>query len=192
MKDYIILLRGINVGGKNKVPMAELKRHLEELGYGQVRSYINSGNILLQADTDAEMLGSTIEKMLTQNFIFDSTLIKVLVLTPTQLEAIIKDKPKGFGDQSSTYHSDAIFLLNGITIDQAMVVFKPKEGVDIIWPGNGVIYSQRLSALRTKSRLSQIMGTPEYKYMTIRNWNTVIQLLSLTIKSTTNNKSANH
>jgi uncharacterized protein (DUF1697 family) len=66
-----------------------------------------------------------------------------------------------------------------ITIDEAMKVFKPKEGVDTIWEGDMVIYSQRLSAKRTQSRLSKIVGTPVYKSMTIRNWNTTTKLLQM-------------
>ncbi|MDK2980220.1 MAG: hypothetical protein PWQ55_567 [Chloroflexota bacterium] len=52
---------------------------------------------------------------------------------------------------------------------ETMSVFNPCVGVDRIWPGEGVIYSQRLSALRTKSRLNKIMGSPAYKSMTIRS-----------------------
>ncbi|MFL5683324.1 MAG: DUF1697 domain-containing protein, partial [Chloroflexota bacterium] len=53
----------------------------------------------------------------------------------------------------------------------------PRPGVDAVWPGNGVIYSQRLSAERTKSRLGKIVGTPAYKSMTIRSWQTTMALL---------------
>jgi uncharacterized protein (DUF1697 family) len=60
-----------------------------------------------------------------------------------------------------------------------MKVFRPREGVDQVWQGDGVIYSQRLSAERTKSRLGAIIGTPVYKSMTIRNWNTTTKLLEL-------------
>ena len=67
----------------------------------------------------------------------------------------------------------------GIDAARAMPVFEPREGVDKVWPGEGVIYSQRLSAQRTKSRLSKIMGTPLYKSMTIRNWNTTTKLLKM-------------
>ena len=49
--------------------------------------------------------------------------------------------------------------------------------VDEVWPGKGVIYSQRLSAQRTKSRLAKIVGTPAYKSMTIRSWATTLALL---------------
>ena len=57
-----------------------------------------------------------------------------------------------------------------------MTAFNPREGVDRIWPGEGVIYSQRLSAQRTKSRLSTVMSSPLYKSMTIRSWSTTVKL----------------
>ena len=116
--------------------------------------------------------------MLSNKFKLDSSIIKVLILTEDQLQAVIDERPKGFGEQPDKYHSDAIYLM-GIDADQAMSVFNPREGVDQVWPGNCVIYSQRLSALRTKSRLSNIVGTPAYQSMTIRSWSTTTKLLSL-------------
>ena len=65
----------------------------------------------------------------------------------------------------------------GIDAPTAMKVFDPRPGVDQVWPGNGVIYSQRLTAQRTKSRLNRIVGTPAYRSMTIRSWQTTIALL---------------
>jgi uncharacterized protein (DUF1697 family) len=76
------------------------------------------------------------------------------------------------------YHSDAIFLMD-IDADQVMPILNPREGVDKVWPGDGVIYSQRLSAERTKSRLNRIMASPLYKSMTIRSWSTTTKLLDL-------------
>ena len=178
MKSYVILLRGINVGGKNKVPMAALKLCLEALGFTNVSTYIASGNVILESDEERKDIKARIERALLKNFKLDSELIKVLVLSQSQLEKVINNKPKGFGEQPDTYYSDAIFLID-IDSAQAMSVFNPRDGVDKVWPGNGVIYSQRLSALRTKSRLSTIMGTPAYKSMTIRSWNTATQLLAL-------------
>jgi uncharacterized protein (DUF1697 family) len=70
-----------------------------------------------------------------------------------------------------------------INAKQAIKLFNPREGVDKVWAGDGMIYSQRLSAMRTKSRLNKIMSTPEYKFMTIRNWNTTTTLFSLLNKS---------
>lgn len=178
MNEYILLIRGINVGGKNKVPMAALRMTLEKLGFHEVRTYIASGNVILRSDKPADEVRQIIEAALPTHFTLDSDLIKVLVLTPNQLRKIIKNKPAGFGDQPDKYYCDAIFLID-IPVEKTIKLFKPREGVDRIWPGDGVIYSERLGAERTKSRLSVIVATPEYKSMTIRSWATVIKLQML-------------
>src|SRR5689334_14343273 len=178
MNTYVVLMRGINVGGKNKVPMTGLKKVLEELGFSNVSTYIVSGNVILDSDKHAEAIKAQIEAALPKRFKLDNDLIKVLVLTSEQLQAVIDNKPEGFGEQPDKYHSDAIFLMD-IDSAQAMPVFSPREGVDKVWAGDGVIYSQRLSAQRTKSRLNKIMATPAYKSMTIRNWNTTTKLLEI-------------
>jgi uncharacterized protein (DUF1697 family) len=178
MNTYVLLLRGINVGGKNKVSMASLKTCLERIGFTNVSTYIASGNVILESDKQPKDVQDLVENALIKNFTLDSELIKVLVLSHKQLKAIISSKPKGFGEQPDIFHSDAIFLMD-ISPTEALRVFKPRDGVDVIWPGDGVIYSQRLSALRTKSRLGQIVGTPAYRSMTIRNWNTTTKLLSI-------------
>lgn len=178
MSSYVILLRGINVGGKNKLPMAALKKGLEELGFAEVSTYIASGNVILKSPKDPAVVKAEIEEALPKIFKLDSQLIKVLVLTHEQLQAAVANKPKGFGDQPQKYHSDAIFLID-IDAAQAMTAFNPREGVDTVWAGEGVIYSQRLSSQRTKSRLGKIMSSPTYKSMTIRTWNTALALLKL-------------
>ena len=178
VKNYVVLLRGINVGGKNIVPMAGLRSCLEELGFTKVATYIASGNVILASDQPAAEIQARIEAALTKNFKLHSEFMKVLVLTRKQLQAVVDKKPAGFGDQPAKYNSDVIFLM-GIDVAEAMFVFDPREGVDTVWPGGGVVYSQRLSAERTKSRLNKIMASPLYKSMTIRNWNTTVKLLEL-------------
>lgn len=174
-QDFLILLRGINVGGKNKVPTARLKTLLEEMGLERVTTYLQSGNVIARSDLAAATLAGKLETALTATFKLDSELIKVLVLSRKQLKAVFNDRPKGFGDAPEAYHSDAIFLM-GITMKEAMTAFSPKEGVDTIWPGKGVIYSQRLSAMRTKTRLNRMMASPLYLSMTIRSWGTMQKL----------------
>jgi uncharacterized protein (DUF1697 family) len=176
MTRYLILLRGINVGGKNKVPMAGLRELLESHGHTNVSTYIASGNVILSSDRSAAAIKRELEDALPRSFKLDSDLVSVLVLTRAQLRAVVRKRPKGFGDHPEKYHSDAVFLM-GIDAQEAMKVFDPRPGVDEVWPGPGVIYSQRLSAQRTKSRLNKIVGTPAYKSMTIRNWATTMALL---------------
>jgi uncharacterized protein (DUF1697 family) len=173
---YLLLLRGINVGGRNKVPMAGLRELLEELGYRDVSTYIASGNVILRSEASPAAIRRKIEQALPAKFKLDSELISVLVLTHAQLRAVVEGKPKGFGEKPDTYQSGAIFLID-IDAATAMQVFDPRPGVDQVWPGDGVIYSQRLTAELTKSRLGKVVGTPAYQSMTIRSWSTTQALL---------------
>src|SRR5918994_2823031 len=182
MARYTILLRGINVGGKNKVSMAALKETLQGLGYTNVSTYIASGNVLLESAESPERIKAQIEAALIENFELGDEVIKVLVLSRGQLQAVIENKPEHFGDRPNEYHSDAIFLM-GVDAADAMSAFSPREGVDEVWPGDGVIYSQRLSAERTKSRLNRVMTSPLYKSMTIRSWSTTVKLWEMTDES---------
>jgi uncharacterized protein (DUF1697 family) len=179
VSDRVVLIRGINVGGKNPVPMAGLRECLEQLGCTAVSTYIASGNAIVDSTVPVKALAASLEEELPRRFHLHDEIVKVLVLTSDRLHAVVEDRPKGFGDEPKKYHSDAIFLMGGLHIDEAMKVFAPREGVDVVWPGRGVIYSQRLSAERTRSRLSKIVGTPSYKSMTIRSWQTTTKLVAL-------------
>jgi uncharacterized protein (DUF1697 family) len=176
---YVVLLRGINVGGKNKLSMTALKECLEELGYENVATYINSGNVVLDSRKTDKAIEAEIEKVLPSKFKLDSDLIRVLALKKVTFKALVGMRPKGFGDEPKKYHSDAIFLMRDIKVKDAVEVFDPREGVDAFWPGKGVIYHRRLSAERTKSKLNKVLATPFYKSMTIRSWQTTEKLLAM-------------
>ncbi len=178
MRPYLVLLRGINVGGKNPVPMAKLRSLLEDLGFENVSTYIASGNVLLDSDLGPAQVASMIETALAKAFELHSDVVRVLALSKEDLEAVVTDRPKGFGDEPTKYHSDAIFLI-GIDAAEALQVFSPRDGVDMVWAGDGVIYSRRLSAQRTRSRLNRIMASPLYASMTIRSWQTTLALRDL-------------
>lgn len=158
--------------------MPSLKKCLEELGFSDVSTYIASGNVILESDKPADEIKAQLEEALPESFKLDDEFIKVLVLTRNQLQAVIDKKPEGFGEQPEEYHSDAMFLM-GIDSASVMPLFNPREGVDKVWAGDGVIYAQRLSSQRTQSRLNIIMATSAYKSMTIRSWSTTTKLLGI-------------
>ena len=181
MTDYIVLLRGVNVGGKSRVPMAELRELLETNGFEGVSTYINSGNVLLSSNQDAAAVKADVERLIATNFDLIEGSGLAHVLTVDYLAGVIANKPVGFGDEPTKFHSDVIFMMS-VDAETALTVFNPREGVDLVWPGDGVVYSQRLSAERTKSRLNRIMSSPLYKQMTIRTWSTTVKLLELATK----------
>jgi uncharacterized protein (DUF1697 family) len=174
--NYVALLRGINVGGKNMVPMAELREAFESRGYGSVRTYIQSGNVLFSSSTPRATLEDDLEAMLEKRF---GVPLVVVVRSHAQLRRVVDRAPKKFGTDSGSYHSDVIFLKSPLTPRAAMKVVKLREGVDEAWAGTGVVYFSRLSARRTQSKMGSIVGTPEYKLMTIRSWSTTTKLVDL-------------
>ena len=176
---YIALLRGVNVGGKNKIAMSELKACFEELGFKNVATYINSGNVLFEAENITEdAVADRVEQELVRSFKFDSDLIKVRIISRDELHTVIAGAPKGFGTEPDIYYSDVAFLIR-FDEKEAYESFECNPEVDAIWQGKGVIYYRRLGARRTASRLSKVMGKPVYKSMTIRSWNTTTKLLAL-------------
>lgn len=175
---YVAFLRGINVGGKSKVPMSELKECFEELGFKNVLTYINSGNVIFEAKGAANVVSTKIKTALAKKFKLPIGPIKVVIVSYDQLKTIVRKAPKGFGQTPAKYYSDVVFLIDVASKD-AFGTFELHPEVDAVWPGPGVVYFRRLSAKRTKSRMSKIVGKPIYKNMTIRSWNTTTKLLSL-------------
>ncbi len=103
----------------------------------------------------------------------------VVLRSRTQMRDVLRNAPPGFGEQPGRYHSDVIFLKRPLTARQAMRVVELRDGVDQAWPGTGVVYFARLSERRTQSRMSRIVGMPEYQRMTIRSWSTTTKLVEL-------------
>lgn len=173
---YVALLRGINVGGRNPVSMAALREAFQAEGYGAVATYLNSGNVVFEAEADPAGLEGEVEAMLGRRLGLE---LMVVVRSRRRLGAVVRRAPEGFGRSPHLYHSDVIFLRAPLTPRRALGVVETREGVDQVWPGRGVLYFSRLSARRTQSKMSKIVGTPEYRLMTIRSWSTTTRLAEL-------------
>lgn len=173
---YVALLRGINVGGRNRVAMPDLRAAFQAAGYGSVATYIQSGNVLFTAGVTPDGLETDIETMLEPHL---GMPLVVVVRAHHQLRQVVERAPEGFGAAPHTYHCDVVFLKAPLTSDQAMHLVELRQGVDEAWPGSGLLYFQRLSSRRAQSRMSKIVGKPEYQQMTIRSWATTTKLLTL-------------
>jgi uncharacterized protein (DUF1697 family) len=171
---YAVLLRGINVGGRNKVPMAALRDHLAE-HFGNVRSYIQTGNLVLDSDHPADQVAARIEQSLPAVFHLDSAVIRVLVLDPTAFRTVLDGAPPGFGSEPEKYRYDVWFYL-GITTADVRPHIPVNPEVDEVVCGDRAFYHRRVTALATRSRVSKIVGTPFYASLTVRNWRTTVAL----------------
>ncbi len=174
---FLALLRGINVGGNNIIPMSKLKASFEALGFSDVATFIQSGNVLFTAPSSSlTTLEKKIESALSRNFSYTAS---VVLISKANLEAVVRDAPKGFGSKPDAYRYDVLFLKAPLTGKKAIADVPAKEGVDTVHAGKNVLYFSRLVAKITQTKLTKIVGTPIYKQMTIRNWNTTSKLAKM-------------
>ena len=174
---YVALLRGINVGGRNRILMADLRACFEEAGYEDVRTYIQSGNVVFCSEaSEREELRHAIEQMLAEAFDYAAT---VELRDRGELQAVVEAAPPGFGADQGTYRYDVMFLLPPLEPAAALDALTLNEGIDAAWPGPAVVYTTRVAALASRSGLSKIVSHPAYQRMTIRNWNTTTKLLAM-------------
>ena len=131
MKRYIAFLRGVNISGKNKVPMAELRKDFERLDFGEVKTYLNSGNVVFSSDEDnTERLTKQIERMIKNQFDLD---IPVFVISKEELEDILYHAPDWWGDESKEIYDNLIFIMPPATFkDVYSEIGEPKEGLEKI------------------------------------------------------------
>lgn len=174
---FVALLRGINVGGNNIIPMADLRSCVGELGAEDVATYIQSGNVLFHgADRDAAAWTTSLEAALSTRFGYEAS---VVVRSHADLRAVVAGAPDGFGRDPDRFREDVLFLKEPLTTNEAMGVVRTRDGVDTVAAGPGVLYFSRLTARATQSHLGKIVGTPVYKRLTIRNWRTTTRLLAM-------------
>jgi uncharacterized protein (DUF1697 family) len=174
---YVALLRGINVGGHNKLSMIELKACLERAGLCDVLTYINSGNVIFSSQQDdVQKLSMLIENAIKDTFGFS---ISVVVLSKTQLETIVTSMPEGWVEDKE-WKYNYIFLKPPYNMDEvikAIGVLKPD--IETLTPGDGVLYQSMSLKLFGRTTTGKLASSPVYKIMTIRNHNTVTKLYAL-------------
>ena len=173
---YVALLRGINVGGKNKVEMKKLKAVFEEAGMTSVSTYINSGNVIFSSPTRSRAkLARTLEKAIAKRFGFK---IDVMVRDRRSMRAVIKALPDDWVNDK-TMKCDVMFLQDEVAKASVLKQLRIKPELEDVVYASGAIIWRVDSKNVTRSGMMRLAGTPLYKQMTIRNVNTTRKLLAL-------------
>ena len=175
MTTCVALLRGINVGGKNKVQMGELRSLFEDLGYDNVRSYLQSGNVVFDSGSSSKRLSAEIEDAVSKIF---GIKLSVLIRTQRELKDIVEGNPFSTkGDHPTSLH--VMFLadrsssqaVKGLDLDRSPPdEFKVRGREIYLWYPKGSGRSKL-----TIDYFERALGTRA----TARNWNTVVRLLKL-------------
>jgi uncharacterized protein (DUF1697 family) len=157
--------------------MEDLRSCLAGAGYQNVVTYIQSGNAIFSsaASSRASLLTQT-EKLLSDRFNYTAA---VVLRSQAELRAVVAGAPDEFGDAPDKYRYDVLFPMQGLTASAVLRQISRKEGVDTAHVGSGVVYFRRLTARAAQSHLSKLASQPLYKRLTVRNWNTTVQLLRL-------------
>jgi len=181
MTIYTALLRGINVGGKNKIKMAELRQLLEEAGLTRVETYIQSGNVIFETEDGEEELKEKLENKIRERFGFS---VSVILRTSGQLEQLIRNCPYTESERkeaealNSEGESFYICLFHQAPKEAETERLKPFAGEldDYRMQGRDIYLLLRHSIRNSKLATNlSLVGGPA----TVRNWKTMEKLYSL-------------
>ena len=174
MQTYIVLLKGINVGGHKKVPMAELRELLAKSGFFNVRTYIQSGNVILQATHGSRRdIEDKIQRVLLNHFGFE---VSVLVKKKEDLQRIFKDSPFSEEEKKASY----FIMLHDIP-DAGLVQIaleKVYEGEEYKIIKDCIYYFSAKGFGQAKFNV-KLFERKLKTFATSRNYNTMLKLLSL-------------
>lgn len=182
---FVVFLRGINVGGKSRVKMAELEQLLTGLGYGGVKTYIQSGNVVLDAQEDEPALCARIREAFAARFGFESGIV---ARASEALRGVVESLPFSAEDIAQAEASDPqvehlyVYFLEQSPGDEALEALRRSmEEGDGVGIGEREIYllcrrSVRLS--KTALKVGKL-----FPCATARNWNTVQKLRTMLLEA---------
>lgn len=177
MKVYILLLRGINVGGKNTVSMKVLKTLLESNGFSAVTTYINSGNVIFSSEeSNLEILKMKMEALLFEGFNLN---LKVMIIAAKDILEALNHAPDWW-DVDQTAKNNAIFVIHPKTAEQVLeAVGESKPEYEKVGSYGQIIFWTAPLETFSKTRWSKVVKSSVYDSITIRNANTVKKLMAL-------------
>ncbi len=173
---YVALLRGINVGGNNKVDMKKLRTTFETLGHSDVVTYINSGNIIFSSpEKSLPKLESALECAIQKDF---NLTIRVVLRSKDTISKLTCSIPDKWQNDKDT-KTDVLFLWDEVDNKSVLDSLTIRPQIDNVMYTHGAIVWNVDRKDINKSGLLKIVGTPLYKLVTIRNINTLRKLNEL-------------
>lgn len=177
--EYVALLRGINVGGNNKVVMSELRAQIAAEGFGHVRTYINSGNLLFEtaADASREDVAQTVEDILARHYDFP---IRLALLTAQDYLAQLDELPDWWHGEVA--RRDALFYTRGLDRHHVRERIEAMElGDEAVYFGEHAVFWGKFdekSFLKTAYH-KRLLREDFYRQVTIRSGSTVEKIAAM-------------
>lgn len=174
MKTFVALLRGINVGGHNRLPMATLRQILETLDCHEVQTYIQSGNVVFDSKRQASSLSKNMAAAIKESCGFEP---QILVLEKTDFEQAARDNPFPVKDpDAKTLHMGFLETTpNSPDLEGLKLLASPSERFRLIGKVFYLHAPDGIGRSKLAAKSEKLIGVP----MTDRNWNTVGKILSM-------------
>ena len=176
---YIALLRGINISGKNKISMSELKKILEENRYKNVITYLNSGNVIFESNTDnKENMMQDIYKIVKNKFNLE---IPIFIISQLELEDILNNNPEWWGTENKEIYDNLIFIITPTKYEEVYnTIGNPREEIEKIKEfKNSIFWSYDLKNYRKSNWWNKTASTNINDRITIRTANTMKRILEI-------------
>lgn len=175
MAQHIALLRGINLGPSKRVAMGELRDVLTRAGYGDVRTLLQSGNVVLTSDASPEQVGSELERLIAGELGVDT---RVVVRTRDELANVVERNPLGdVADEPRRYQ---VAFLSSEPPDEAVQALASVDlGSERFAVAGREIYTWHPDGIQRSPLAKLLAGKALGVTATSRNWNTVTKLLAL-------------
>lgn len=176
---FVALLRGVNVGGKNMVSMGALKASFEKLGFEDVTTYINSGNIIFRSkDTDPRAIEKRLERMMSEDY---GLPCRVVVRSSAEMAALVASLPKNW-DGGNDWRYNVIFLRHTIDSKDVLRELNPKPDIEEVAYRPGTLLWAAHVKHMTRTTMVKLSSQKTYQDMTVRNLNTTRKLHEMMAK----------
>lgn len=175
---YLVLLRGVNISGKNKVNMGILKDSLVSDGYLSVKTYLNSGNIILESDLDKDKIVRDMARIIKDKFDVN---VPVFIIDFNKLKDILNNNPKWWGTNNKGMYDNLIFIMPGVSAGEVCdALGKPSDDIEKVYVYDNVIFwSFKLDSYRKANWWINTASTDIKDDITIRTAGTVRKLLEM-------------
>ena len=177
MHTIVVLLRGINVGGRNKIAMKDLQQTFADLGFVEPTTFIQSGNVVAGTrKKNGPALVRAIERGLSDAFGYKA---RVVVLDLAQMGTVVRQIPKDWDVDDASMRYNVIFTTSAMTPKQLAARVKPKPDIETVRAGTFALYWSAPFETLTKTAMIKLSAHADYGELTIRNLRTTQKLLSL-------------
>jgi uncharacterized protein (DUF1697 family) len=177
MQPWLVLLRGVNVGGANVIRMADLRSAFSDMGFVEPETYIQSGNVVVGASGRASAAAAReIESGLRDALGYEG---RAVVLDRTRMRRVVSEMPPEWSVANADVRYNVLFPVAEARPRDVLAAVDPKPDIESIRAGAQAVYWSAPFATLTRTSMAKLSSQPVYRLVTVRNLTTTLKLAAL-------------